>query len=658
MNYLDNIHIYSEPFSPDGNISGDGATKLLGAVSLTPLELLLRETIQNSWDASIGQATQPSYGIKIRSLNENEKNSLRTFFADLPPSGSKEKETLEDFFSKDYQIVMEICDFGTKGLGGPLSAAKSFDEDAENDFVNFVKNIGSHKDYQNRGGVYGFGKSSLFKMSKCKTIIIDSLATYENQLENRLIGYSLGSEFNFNDFRFTGGHWWGLRVNDSEPNTSVNPILNDGARSVAEDMGLIKRENLIDKGTTIMIIDPDLEELDNIHEILNNDQKKYHLNLKIQDLLLWHAWPKFSPKEDGNCPLKAWISVFGDKYYLPDPVEVAPYNLLVEALQKARKKVEPIKSAKYKKILGYLGKQKSDILIRDSVFKRVLGNESKIPERLSHFALLRPAELIVKYIYKELEEDQPQWGGVFICSEDKEVEQAFAKSEPPAHDDWKPEASIEISPTQKTFVKTALRQIKEEVKKLSGDSNNNLFFDDNEENKNSLAWFASELGKSILGKGMGGSDGKKSNERKKSIGSRKINNSKITKLNYAGTKFFEGKIVADFSMVIISKKGKNIELNLKPSIITDSNEKLFIAPNGRKLEIIRVEAENHFVISKDNNYKSDLTVKDDFKVTEELKIENPKFKLCSDDLKVIVSVEIPDNVAVSLNADLKDNGEI
>ena len=73
--------------------------------------------------ASIGQATQPSYGIKIRSLNENEKNNLRTFFADLPPSGSKEKETLEDFFSKDYQIVMEICDFGTKGLGGPLSAA-------------------------------------------------------------------------------------------------------------------------------------------------------------------------------------------------------------------------------------------------------------------------------------------------------------------------------------------------------------------------------------------------------------------------------------------------------------------------------------------------------------------------------------------------------
>ena len=40
-------------------------------------------------------------------------------------------------------------------------------------------------------------------------------------LENRLIGYSLGSEFNFNDFRFTGRHWWGLRINDGELNTSV-----------------------------------------------------------------------------------------------------------------------------------------------------------------------------------------------------------------------------------------------------------------------------------------------------------------------------------------------------------------------------------------------------------------------------------------------------
>ena len=36
---------------------------------------------------------------------------------------------------------MEICDFGTKGLGGPLSAAKSFNENESIDFVNFVKTL-------------------------------------------------------------------------------------------------------------------------------------------------------------------------------------------------------------------------------------------------------------------------------------------------------------------------------------------------------------------------------------------------------------------------------------------------------------------------------------------------------------------------------------
>ena len=64
-------------------------------------------------------------------------------------------------------------------------------------------------------------------------------------------------------------------------------------------------------------------------------------------------------------------------------------------------------------------------------------------------------------------------------------EEAFRKSEPPAHDDWKPEGSTLISSVQKTFVKTALREIKLEMKKLSGDSSE-LFFNTNEINQNSM----------------------------------------------------------------------------------------------------------------------------------------------------------------------------
>ena len=236
-----NYQIYSEPFPEMGSISGEGATKLLGQ-ALTPLELLLRETIQNSWDASEGESSQTRFEIKLRFLKTNEKSTLKNFLFELPPSNSKDRSILEEFLNKDNQLIMEICDFGTKGLGGPLSAAKSFNENESIDFVNFVKNIGSHRDKINGAGTYGFGKSSLFKFSKCNTILIDSLTKYNEKLENRFIGYSLGSEYSSNGQKFTGRHWWGLKKKINENNFSLDPLLDLEAQKIALNLGLTIRK--------------------------------------------------------------------------------------------------------------------------------------------------------------------------------------------------------------------------------------------------------------------------------------------------------------------------------------------------------------------------------------------------------------------------------
>ena len=192
------INIHSEPFRRDGNISAEGASKLLGRPSLSPLELLLRETLQNSWDASIGEKNAvPSFKIRVRNLNETEKLKFQSFFSELPPNEANESvnKGLKRFFNKPNQIVLEICDFGTRGLGGPFSASESLSDLESNDFVNFVKNIGSPRDIQLGGGTYGFGKSSLFKMSKCNTVLIETLTRNKNKTQNRMIGYALGSEF-------------------------------------------------------------------------------------------------------------------------------------------------------------------------------------------------------------------------------------------------------------------------------------------------------------------------------------------------------------------------------------------------------------------------------------------------------------------------------
>ena len=43
----------------------------------------------------------------------------------------------------------------------------------------------------------------------------------------------------------------------------------------------------------------------------DNDLLCKKLMMRIQEILLWHAWPKFTPREDESVPMKCTISVFG-----------------------------------------------------------------------------------------------------------------------------------------------------------------------------------------------------------------------------------------------------------------------------------------------------------------------------------------------------------
>mgnify|MGYP001193309082 FL=1 len=638
------VNIYSEPFRRDGNISAEGASKLLGRPSLTPLELLLRETLQNSWDASIGAKNDvPSFNIRVRNLNEIEKLKFQSFFSELPPKEANESvnKGLEEFFNKPNQYVLEICDFGTRGLGGPFSASESLSDSESNDFVNFVKNIGSPRDIQLGGGTYGFGKSSLFKMSKCNTILIETLTKNKNKNQNRMIGYALGSEFSSKGKRFTGRHWWGIKSDSLEDPNSVDPLIDDDAKNYAKEMGLMTRHNSTRSGTSLVILDPNLEDLE-----ANNDENQISLirpedndllckklMIRIQEILLWHAWPKFTPREDDKVPMKCTISIFEKTQKLPDPRYLSPFDLLTNSLNKARKKEEEIFSQRPKKLLGYVGVQKfSYELETDQRFRKLLGDESLIPDKLSHFALLRPAELVVKYINRTLEEGQPQWGGVFICNNEPDIEQSFAKSEPPSHDDWNPQ-SLENN-YQRTYVNQALTKIKEKIKILSGiNSSGNQEDEDSLNEGDSLAKLAGDLGRSLIGKGFGGSDGSKERKQTSGSGTTKVKFSRLTKPVALGTKLVDEKLVADFSMQLASKKDNMIDINLKSFVKTDEGKEFF-APNGKSPKIIKVLVDN----------------KEQFLEEDKL-----TFKPDTDNSDIRVSVEIPDYVAVYLNAELLNN---
>jgi len=86
-----------------------------------------------------------------------------------------------------------------------------------------------------------------------------------------------------------------------------------------------------------------------------------------------------------------------------------------------------------------------------------------IPDPARSVALMRPAELVVRYLEADpLSNPAGEYVGVFIC--DPSVEQAFAHSEPPSHDDWHPDY---LDGHDRTFVRVALKRIKEAMMELA-----------------------------------------------------------------------------------------------------------------------------------------------------------------------------------------------
>ena len=90
----------------------------------------------------------------------------------------------------------------------------------------------------------------------------------------------------------------------------------------------------------------------------------------------------------------------------------------------------------------------------------IVGEDSLFPSASHHIALMRPIELVVKYMEgAALPDERLEWAAVFVASHDEEVERAFADSEPPAHDDWIP-ANFPRG-RAKSLVNIALKRLRE-----------------------------------------------------------------------------------------------------------------------------------------------------------------------------------------------------
>jgi hypothetical protein len=433
---------FPKQFGP-GDIDGVGAKRLLGTPNIAPSWVLVREMGQNSWDAR-GTAPSIDFTLNLRRLTGPVMKTLREriFTGDPPKIG------LAELLQRDEVWALEVSDRGTVGLGGPIRNDLAVDPGVDTDFIDLIFNIGAPRDVYLGGGTYGFGKTIAYVASSVGTILIWSRCEGADGLEHRLIGSAIGDGFNMDKRRYTGRHWWGNVISSED---RVEPAVG----AVAEELGdavFASRFGRNSTGTSILILDPQI----------GGDSPRENVEL-LAEAVVRNLWPKLLAEQGDRSRMKISVQLDGQPIALPT-IEQHPilsgYSqclLAVRAVQadsdlagvhlKYPVEVNEIWLRRPRKLLGHLA------LTRYPVRPR-----TDLPPTHAIALMRHQAELVVRYLERrQLDIEGFQWAGVFKPVAD--VDDSFALAEPPAHDDWVPEAVQDKS--RRSEVKMALSRVRE-----------------------------------------------------------------------------------------------------------------------------------------------------------------------------------------------------
>ena len=421
------LSLHSEKYASTGNI-GDNFRRLLGTPSLDPLQTVIREAVQNIADAAL-PPSGPEMLIRLRRLTRGQRGILHSHVLSTNPPDPGSRELFDAMRSRNALTVMEICDFGTKGLGGPTRSDRIPVADDTTDFIDFLRNIGTARDTDQGGGTYGFGKVALYRASRSSTIVVDTLPQGAGPRARRLIGCHVGRSFERPDggyrARFTGRHWWGV----PDPKDGiVDPATGRAARELALALGFPARSGGR-SGTSIMILDFD-----------SGEEDLQSVGRRVVEGLLWNFWPRMMHDAPAAKRFACRVEVDGSPLEVPLPENFPPLDLYSKAMRAARagtgNDVRLLSSERPVRRLGTLAVEPGQRAPR----RPLVSENSLFPAASHQIALMRPVELVVKYLEgTALPDERLEWAGVFVASSDEEVERAFSDSEPPAHDDWIPD---------------------------------------------------------------------------------------------------------------------------------------------------------------------------------------------------------------------------
>lgn len=240
-----------------GCADGRGMLKALQNDNLPELDLLVREAIQNSSDASLSQQAC-FFGVNFN-YGTFKPTELNTNFPEI-------ESILNSRYSEGTADYLEIRDYMTSGLTGEVRTAKIDTRDHGN-YYKLVFDTGveqTNSEGGMAGGSWGYGKSVYFRVGIGLVIFYSRIAT-ENGYESRLIATLVENNFSedaiLNEVspKAIGRAWWGKR-DQSDP-SELLPVTNENEIEELLDIFGVKPFDDEETGTAILIPYIDKEKL-------------------------------------------------------------------------------------------------------------------------------------------------------------------------------------------------------------------------------------------------------------------------------------------------------------------------------------------------------------------------------------------------------------
>ncbi|WP_303203411.1 hypothetical protein [Raoultibacter timonensis] len=261
------MSIFGKPLIPaagyDSPVYGSTFLKSLQTEKLPELDLLVRESIQNSSDASIGLE-----GKNFRIDYRFEAFNPEKLFIHLGEVGNH----LSGKYSSGSHFL-EIRDSKTSGLTGPYKRDELIDTDHGN-YYKLVFDSGINQTQEGAGGNWGFGKSVYYRVSGAG-IVIYYTKIADNGLgfpEERLIVTMVEDQSSENSIlrelvkNPTGRAWWGR---DGLDEGVVWPVTSHDAIKEFLDIFGLEPFDAKDTGTSVII--PFIDEVSLLEDVIPSD---------------------------------------------------------------------------------------------------------------------------------------------------------------------------------------------------------------------------------------------------------------------------------------------------------------------------------------------------------------------------------------------------